>query len=47
MFLATYLARHEGVAPMDAVRQIRRLRPGSIETSDQVAVVLELGGVGR
>lgn len=47
MFLATYLARHEGVAPMDAVRRIRRLRPGSIETSDQVAVVLELGGVGR
>jgi atypical dual specificity phosphatase len=46
MFLATYLARHHGIAPMEAVRRVRVLRPGSIETSDQVAIVLELGGIG-
>ena len=46
MFLATYLTRHGGLAPDAAVREVRRLRPGSLETFDQVAVVHALGRSG-
>ncbi len=39
MCAAAYLARHGGFAPDEAVKEVRRLRPGSIETHGQIHVV--------
>ncbi|NXY91890.1 DUS23 phosphatase, partial [Alcedo cyanopectus] len=39
--LACYLAKARGLSGVDAVREIRRLRPGSIETREQERAVTE------
>lgn len=39
MCLATWFARHGGLTPQQAAREVRRLRPMSIETAGQMAVV--------
>ncbi|XP_064032103.1 dual specificity protein phosphatase 23 [Pogoniulus pusillus] len=39
--LACYLARAEGLSGSDAIREIRRLRPGSIETQEQEQAVIQ------
>jgi protein-tyrosine phosphatase len=36
LFLAAYLARHEGLSADEAVAELRRLRPRSIETPAQL-----------
>ena len=36
-----------GVAPVEAIRQVRRARPGAIETPAQERYVLELDGAAR
>ncbi|NWY34460.1 DUS23 phosphatase, partial [Pheucticus melanocephalus] len=38
--LACYLCKEQHLAAGDAIREIRRLRPGSIETSEQEQAVL-------
>nr|XP_005497824.1 dual specificity protein phosphatase 23-like [Zonotrichia albicollis] len=38
--LACYLCKEQHLAGGDAIREIRRLRPGSIETSEQEQAVL-------
>lgn len=38
--LACYLV-HRGAGPTEAIRQVRRLRPGSIQTPDQESAVYE------
>ena len=40
--LAAYLV-HQGEAARDAIAHVRRLRPGSIETEEQAAAVMEFG----
>ena len=40
--LAAYLI-HQGEAARDAIAHVRRLRPGSIETEEQAAAVMEFG----
>jgi atypical dual specificity phosphatase len=37
-FLAAYLV-HTGLSSRDAIAEVRRLRPGSVETAEQVAAV--------
>ncbi len=44
MFAATYLARHGGVAGDAAIAEVRRLRPGSVQTSAQAQIVHQLAG---
>ena len=39
MFAAAYLARHGGFTPQGAIAEVRRLRPGSIETHGQLHVI--------
>ncbi|XP_009075228.1 PREDICTED: dual specificity protein phosphatase 23, partial [Acanthisitta chloris] len=38
--LACYLGRARGLAGHDAIRELRRLRPGSIETPEQEQAVI-------
>ncbi len=40
--IAAYLV-HQGQSARDAIAQVRRLRPGSIETEEQAAAVVEFG----
>jgi atypical dual specificity phosphatase len=40
--IAAYLV-HQGQTARDAIAQLRRLRPGSIETEEQAAAVVEFG----
>lgn len=40
--LAAYLI-HRGRTPREAIAEVRRLRPGSIETEEQAAAVMEFG----
>jgi atypical dual specificity phosphatase len=40
--IAAYLV-HQGQIARDAIAQVRRLRPGSIETEEQAAAVVEFG----
>lgn len=42
LFLAGWLARHRGLSPEDAVRELRRKRPRSIETTGQLLAVAAL-----
>lgn len=44
MFTACYLARIEGYAPEAAIAEVRRRRPGSIETHGQMEIVRRLAG---
>jgi atypical dual specificity phosphatase len=39
--LACYLAKVEGLGAEEALRRVRDLRPGSVETPNQVAAVVE------
>lgn len=39
--LACYLVKDKGLAPADAIAEIRRLRPGSIETYEQEKAVFQ------
>ena len=39
--LACYLAKCKNLTAEEAIQEIRRLRPGSIETEDQEKVVAE------
>ncbi|NXC50647.1 DUS23 phosphatase, partial [Penelope pileata] len=39
--LACYLVRTRQLSGADAIREIRRLRPGSIETREQEQAVVE------
>lgn len=44
MFAATYMARHGGLEPGAAIEQLRRMRPGSVQTSAQAQIVHHLAG---
>jgi len=44
MFAATYMARHGGLDPGAAIEQLRRMRPGSVQTSAQAQIVHYLSG---
>ncbi|MBM3995036.1 MAG: protein phosphatase [Planctomycetes bacterium] len=39
--LASWLVHHEGLSARDAIARVRRLRPGSVETPEQVDAVTE------
>lgn len=45
MWIASYLARHHGRAPADAIRHLRALRPRSIETPEQQAWVVRMAEI--
>ena len=45
-FMAAYLV-HQGMEPAEAMAEVRRLRPGSIETDEQEAAVRELASSRR
>ncbi|HWV24530.1 MAG TPA: dual specificity protein phosphatase family protein [Thermomicrobiales bacterium] len=45
--LACYLVKTEGLSPADAIAEIRRLRPGAIETRGQERAVESFAGMKR